>query len=668
MQRVRPLAGLSLFLLALAMPALADWPPIDPQDLAMTSLKEQPGAPAVVLLREETEDDANASKTVYERIKILTDAGREYANVELPYLHGSFSLSEIEGRTIHANGSIVPFQGKPFDKTVEKDNDLRVNVKSFTLPDVQVGSIVDFRYTLRYEGFVTFPEWEVQRELFQRKANFKFIPFQDSTGIIRLSDGRESSGVSWVNFLGEGAVPKVHEVPVGIYISRHVVWYWVELNLENIPAFVEEPHMPPGSFLKWHVAFYYASKLKPDEYWKTEGKDWNKSAEGFLKKNRGVSEALNQIVSAADSAEQKVRKIYAYIGTLENQTYIPERTRQEEKALDLKPDKGAENVLERRSGTHNDLNRLFVSMVRSAGIPASLIWVPDRSERTFVKNLLSTQQLTAEIAIVQLDDKDVFLDPGSKFCPYGIVDWKYTGVMGLRQSDGGAELSQTPVPFYKHSVETRVADVVMDERGDIDGTVDLLFKGTAAMTRRREGGKTDAEGRKKLLEDEMRRMLPGNSEVKLVNAPDWDSTETPLAAELHVHSPFAVAAGKRLMVMQHLFQTNERAQFSSANRSQPIYFHYPWQEVDEVHITIPPGMELESLAPDDSVRLDEAIYQVKQKQEGVDKLFSRRDFIMVEMIVPPERYKELKGFFDQVKRDDDQPALVRSTKHAASAQ
>src|ERR1700747_887566 len=61
----------------------ADWPPIAPEDLQMTSLKEQPGAPAGVLDREEIDDDMNNVHSVYERIKILTEAGREQANVEL---------------------------------------------------------------------------------------------------------------------------------------------------------------------------------------------------------------------------------------------------------------------------------------------------------------------------------------------------------------------------------------------------------------------------------------------------------------------------------------------------------------------------------------------------------------------------------------------------------
>lgn len=121
------------------------------------------------------------------------------------------------------------------------------------------------------------------------------------------------------------------------------------------------------------------------------------------------------------------------------------------------------------------------------------------------------------------------------------------------------------------------------------------------------------------------------------------------------------------MLSQHVFQTNEKPRFPSTDRKNPIYFHVPWQEADEVYITIPAGMDVESLAPDDVVKLDYALYKVQQKQEAPGKIFSRRDFIMGQGIFTPQEYKEIKGFFDKVKADDDQPALVRLSQSVAVA-
>src|SRR5206468_2647230 len=132
-----------------------------------------------------------------------------------PYSRRSFTVGGISGRTVHADGSVIPFEGKPFDKTVVKGNGIRINVKSFTLPDVQVGSVIDFRYSVRYDDHsVSAPEWEVQTELFQRKATFKFTPFQNNGRVeIMLDHGQISNGVAWTPFLGEGPQPQIHDNP-----------------------------------------------------------------------------------------------------------------------------------------------------------------------------------------------------------------------------------------------------------------------------------------------------------------------------------------------------------------------------------------------------------------------------------------------------------------------
>src|ERR1039458_5869499 len=99
----------------------------------------------------------------YARIKVLTEAGKEYANVELKSYNsdaGGYSINGIAGRTIHPDGTIIPFTGKPFDKLIEKSQSYKETAKVFTLPDVEVGSIIEYRYELRYDDQYYFaPSW-----------------------------------------------------------------------------------------------------------------------------------------------------------------------------------------------------------------------------------------------------------------------------------------------------------------------------------------------------------------------------------------------------------------------------------------------------------------------------------------------------------------------------
>ena len=631
-----------------------DWPPILPEEQALTSVPQQAGAPAVILLRQETNDDRLHVQSVYMRIKILTEAGRKYGDVELPYNRRGFTIEQISGRTVHADGSVVPFEGKPFDKVVFKGRTRRIHVKAFSLPDVQPGSILDFRYNLRYgDNSLHPPEWLIQDELFQKKVSFKFIPYITRSNTFVIADhGRTATGVAWTPLLPPGHEPKVDHKIDG---SNDVT-----LEMDDVAPLVEEPYMPPFNPWRWRVQFYYQVELKADEYWKKQGKFWNKDIEGFLNRRKGLSEALATLVTPSDTPEAKVRKIYAFVAGLENLSYTPSRTKQEDQTLGFKPNEGADDVLRQRSGSHDDLNRLFAAMVREAGIPAHMMWVSDRGEEYFNPSFMSTSQLDAEIVVVQLDGKDVFLDPGSKYCPYGILSWHYSGSRGLRQNDKDVEISTSDEPNYKQALIKRVAKLSLTDQGTMQGSVAVGYIGLEGMIRRREGNLTDAEGRKKMLEEEMRSWLPGGTEVTLSNSPDWDSTETMLVAQFRVSGPLALSAGKRWIVSAHVFQAAEKPLFSSAERTNIIYFDFPSREIDEVHITVPPDVTVENLPPEADAKVDYAIYQAQESREG-QGILATRDLAMAGYAFEAKGYKTLKDFYDKVKAGDDEPVVLTSS-------
>ena len=91
-----------------------------PEELKMTSDPKAPGAPAVYLYREEITEGANGLSTIYARIKVLTEKGKELASVEVPFLRGAAKVEKVEGRTVHPDGAIVPLNVKPEELVVVK--------------------------------------------------------------------------------------------------------------------------------------------------------------------------------------------------------------------------------------------------------------------------------------------------------------------------------------------------------------------------------------------------------------------------------------------------------------------------------------------------------------------------------------------------------------------
>ncbi len=159
-------------LFLVSIPAFAQgWIQPTPDELKMTVDPAAPNAAAIYLYRDERADDKLHMHSLYVRMKILTEEGKKYADVELVYDQGrSFSIRAIDGRTIHSDGTVIPFAGKPYDKVLEKTKTESYKSKVFTLPDVQVGSILEYRYVLAYDDdWVLPPQWYLAAQHHSRR-------------------------------------------------------------------------------------------------------------------------------------------------------------------------------------------------------------------------------------------------------------------------------------------------------------------------------------------------------------------------------------------------------------------------------------------------------------------------------------------------------------------
>src|SRR5689334_1081596 len=105
-------------LVGLAIPATAvGFQPPSPEELKMTAEPKAPGAPAIILYRQVDRDDRGqtAHEDVYFRIKILTEEGRKYADIEIPFFKENGNVVNIHARTIRPDGSVINYSGKIFD-------------------------------------------------------------------------------------------------------------------------------------------------------------------------------------------------------------------------------------------------------------------------------------------------------------------------------------------------------------------------------------------------------------------------------------------------------------------------------------------------------------------------------------------------------------------------
>ncbi len=210
------------------------------------SAKEAPGANAIILYREVYGDDNNYSYSEYVRIKVLTEAGRRYADVELPFYDKGRRIVDISGRTIHPDGSVANFDGKVFSRSGHIMGK-KVVVKAFTLPDVTVGSIVEYRYERRWDQNIVYNTWwYIQGELFTKHAKFFLRTYQ------RELNTRGGTHIFW----------NVFNLPPAVSPTNRSGLLSLEMN--DIPAFEHEENSPPYEQLAMGVHVYYGgSDIKP---------------------------------------------------------------------------------------------------------------------------------------------------------------------------------------------------------------------------------------------------------------------------------------------------------------------------------------------------------------------------------------------------------------------
>ena len=209
-----------------------EWRAVTPEELAMKTAKVEADADAEAIFWEVRIDDSsseNLSMQHYVRVKIFTDRGREkYSKFDIPFSKG-MKIKDIAARVIKADGSAVEIQKDDiFEREIVRANGLKVRAKSFAVPNLDPGVIVEYRYR------------EVISDAGAAGMHLKFqrdIPVQTLTYFYKPYN-KKSPNYQSFNFKDT----KFVEGEKGFWVARRT----------NVPALKEEPQMPPeDQVLPW---------------------------------------------------------------------------------------------------------------------------------------------------------------------------------------------------------------------------------------------------------------------------------------------------------------------------------------------------------------------------------------------------------------------------------
>ena len=172
--------------------------------------------------------------------------------------------------------------------------------------------------------------------------------------------------------------------------------------------------------------------------------------DSFADPNSDLKKKTEEITAGATSDDQKLRKIYAAVMGLENTHYTRAHGQKEEKAEGGHAGKECCRRAEPKAWQQDPTHATFCGDGASGGDEElTSCWCRIEARRSFVPGWLSFRQFDDVIAIVNVDGKEKYFDPGCRYCAYGHLAWEHTLVQGLRQFDKGTEFGRTPGDDFK---------------------------------------------------------------------------------------------------------------------------------------------------------------------------------------------------------------------------
>ena len=625
-----------------------EWRAVTPAELSLKASAVEKDADAEAIFWEVWLDDSQPeefSLKNYIRIKIFTERGKEsMSKVDLPFL-GSEKIRDIAARVIKADGSIVELKKEDiFERTIVKASGLKIKAKSFALPAIEAGSIIEYRWReVIPGGSANRIRIQFQREIPVANVSYYLKPYQ---------------GMRYLPFrLGEGKFVKDKD---GFY----------KFTASNMPAFREEPKAPPEDQLRSWVFLYFSDETNndPEKYWKEYGKRTFEVLKDLTKVDSEVKTAAATIVGDATEPEDKLRRIYDFCRIKIKNTSDDASGLTDDDRKKLKENKSPADTLKREMGSGADVDLLFAALAKAAGFDARMAVAGARDDLFFEKNLANSYFVRSSFVAVKVGEAWKFFSPAEKYTEFGMLGWPEEGLDALVPDAKEPFWVTTPISDPQKSLEKRTGTFRLAEDGTLEGDVKIVYSGHLAFDRK-EYNDDDSPAQR---EDTLRAIVKSQqstaevSDIKIENVSD---PVKPFTYSYHVRVPgYAQRTGKRLFLQPGFFNHGVKALFAAQTRKYDVYFHYPWAEQDRITFELPAGFELDngdapaSITPELTNNI--CAQKVKMTIDDRHVLKYERDFYFGgggNILFPVQRYPAVKQLFEVLNQANEHTITLKQT-------
>ncbi len=638
------------FLLAIlvsVLPALADdkWKLVTNEELAQKTSKVEPNADAEAIFWEVRIDDASQDLILnhYVRVKIFTERGREkFAKVDVPFTK-DMRIRDIAARVIKSDGTIVELKKEDvFEREIVKANDVKIKAKSFAIPNIEVGAIIEYRYSeIRSLAWANNMRMVFQRDIpiqnsvyyFKPNANYntKYLPFNMKNVGFEKDKG-------------------------GFY----------RVGLTDVPSLKEEPQMPPEDEVRsWELVFYSANTNTNEmDYWSGVG---GSLAEEYdikdaMKPGGDSKKIISEIIAGANTPEEKLHKIFQYARKLKNLGYDTSLTDEEKEKL--KANKSPEDTIKKGQGFSNEINDVFATLAIAAGFEARIVFAGDRSEVFFSRKYAHGSFIHRGSVAVNIDGRWKYYNPGNPFLSEGMTTWYEEDQDAFLLNAKDYITTKTPLSNIDKSTAKRTAKLKLSEDGTLEGDIKIEYTGHLAYRYRIGGYEDSPTKREEDLKKEIKDRISA-AEISNLTIDNFSDPDKPLVHSYKIKIPnYAQKTGKRLFLQPGFFEYGSKPLFTSETRNYDVYFHYPWSEQDDISIELPKGYDLDNadapgaIGDPDKISLLNITMGISNDKS---LLTYRRQFYFANgiLVFPKRAYPAVKTMFDKFHTADSHTITLK---------
>lgn len=642
------------------------WLPVTDAEKSMTApmVDKDAGVEALfwrVHVRDEIVGGTEVQRVLYHyvRLKIFSEKGmRDAATIEIPYTSENTVLN-VAGRTIQADGMIVELKGSDIhDKEVVKIGRIRRKVKSFAMPAVAPGAIVEYRWReVRFDPSTFYFRAQMQREFPVQKVTYFLRPLTADQTTYQMAVRPFNCQPS-----------KLHQEPDGFH----------SMSLEKVPAFREEPLMPGEPNVRpWVLVFYSdGSQKNPDKYWEGEGKDAYRRMKLSMKVNDDIRAAATKAVAGAQNDNDKVIALIRHVRKNLRSIYSSSVTDAERanivKQMPKTRRRTSEEVFKSGIGFPNELNILFAAMASAVGLETRQAFLGDRDDLTFHPSLADIYYLSNIDMAVNSGGKWKLYDVTARLLAPSMLTWREEGTLALISDPKKPEFVETGLSSPDDSVTQRIGRFELKADGSLEGTVGMAYTGHKAHEERLSLDGDSPEKQQEGIKEQVMAVFP-DAEVSSIVIEDADDPEKPLKIRYAVRIPgYAQRTGKRILFQPLFFQRGETPLFGANERMHAVHFRYGWKELDSITLKWPEGFQLDSAENPGGINFGPpGEYSLEMGKAGDRELRVSRGLTFGKgglIIYPQTAYSPLKRGFDEIHRRDETTLVLKEAASGVGAQ